>query len=158
MQEIKEDVWSLLDENSTLCVLTNDTVIKMYDAVTMQDIIYNPMRAGIAGECKWRNPEFPKLVGLAILRKTRYAGFDAKTHAEFFRFSTKYEIHDEKSDLNLIEASLKDLVKYIQKNPERKIYLPRPGCGIGGLNWENEVKPLVEKYLGSYKNIYIVSK
>lgn len=156
--EIKQDVWSLLDGNSILCILTNDTVAKYYDAKYMRTVIYNPMGAGIAGECKWRNPEFPELVGQAILSGNRGCGIDKQTGAELFRFSTKTNIYDDKSDIELIEISLKALELVTMANQDKKIYLPRPGCGIGGLDWETEVKPLVEKYLGTYKNVYIVSK
>lgn len=157
-EEIKQDVWDLLDENSVLCVLTNDTVVKTYNPIYNEDYIYNPMGAGIAGECKRRNPKFPEYVGLGILRNKRECGVDKDTGAVLFRFSTKRQIEDCKSDLALIEQSLKDLVKYMVVNPDKKVYLPRPGCGIGGLDWEIDVKPLVEEYVGNFNNIYIVSK
>lgn len=156
--EIKQDVWSILDKDSILCVLTNDTVNQWYDNLHMKNIVCNPMGAGIAGECKERNPEFPELVGIAILTGYRYCGIDKQTGAQLFRFSTKSNISDKKSDINLIETSLNALEAVAIAHKDKKIYLPRPGCGIGGLDWEIEVKPLVEKYLGKYSNVYIVSK
>lgn len=159
LQEINIDVWDVLDKDSVLCVLTNDTVIKQQRMRTNDDYIFNPMGAGIAGECKVRNPEFPHYVGLGILFNKRECGTDSMTGATLFRFSTKYQIGDVKSNMGLIEKSLKDLSVYLKtKYTNKKVYLPRPGCGIGGLDWETEVKPLVEQYLGGFSNVFIVSK
>ena len=36
------------------------------------------------------------------------------------------------------------------------IYMPRIGCGLGGLDWEREVAPIVEKISESYRfDIYV---
>jgi len=55
----------------------------------------------------------------------------------------------EKSDLVLIEEStrqLRDFFDNVISEYPVPIYLPRPGCSNGGLDWE-DVKPILEKYL-----------
>lgn len=51
------------------------------------------------------------------------------------------------SKVEYIEAGLKKLVEEASKLQITDIAMPKLGCGNGGLNWEEEVKPLVEKYL-----------
>jgi len=52
-----------------------------------------------------------------------------------------------KSTLEYIELGLKKLVSDATKLQITDIAMPKLGCGNGGLEWETQVKPLVEKYL-----------
>lgn len=70
-------------------------------------------------------------------------------------FATKKHWKD-KSDIALIEQNLSQIVEYFDgclaeedsaNYPYATIAFPKLGCGCGGLDWENEVKPLMEKYL-----------
>lgn len=61
-------------------------------------------------------------------------------------FPTKHDWHD-KSDIELIKISAMQLVALADKFKFRTIYLPRPGCANGGLNWEQLVKPIIEPIL-----------
>jgi len=49
------------------------------------------------------------------------------------------------SDLALISASLDQLEELQQEKGWGRVYLPRPGCGAGGLDWEKQVRPLCEQ-------------
>lgn len=40
----------------------------------------------------------------------------------------------------------------VSRTGEASIAIPKIGCGLGGLNWENQVKPLINKYLGKFAN------
>jgi len=51
------------------------------------------------------------------------------------------------SKIEFIEEGLKKLVKEAHKLQINDIAMPKLGCGNGGLDWESQVKPLVEKYL-----------
>lgn len=55
---------------------------------------------------------------------------------------------DEKADLGLIDMSLQHLYSLLVHywTPERKVYLPRPGCGNGQLSWDT-VQPFVEDFV-----------
>ena len=156
-KEIKQDVWNLLNENSTICVLTNNSLYVMYDASSMSEIYYNPMGGGIAYEAKLRNPHLDILSAESMIEGRYIICKDSISKADIFRFPTLHHI-GEKADLILIENSLHKLKEYINNNKDKIIYLPRPGCGIGGLDWEKDIKPLCDKILKNMENIYIVSK
>jgi len=51
------------------------------------------------------------------------------------------------SKIEFIEKGLQKLVRDAYKLQLNDIAMPKLGCGNGGLDWESEVKPLVEKYL-----------
>lgn len=52
-----------------------------------------------------------------------------------------------KSKIEYIEKGLEKFVSTYKEKGIRSISFPPLGCGNGGLDWENEVKPLMEKYL-----------
>lgn len=66
---------------------------------------------------------------------------------QILNFPTKRHWKD-KSRLDDIEAGLKYLAENYSKMGIDSLAMPALGCGNGGLNW-NDVKPLIDKYLGS---------
>ena len=48
---------------------------------------------------------------------------------------------------NLRNGVIEELVILSDENGYNKVLLPRPGCGHGGLNWERDVKPLLQERL-----------
>jgi ribA/ribD-fused uncharacterized protein len=61
----------------------------------------------------------------------------------------------ENSQLEDIEAGLSKLRQAILDRGITSIALPPLGCGLGGLDWEQQVAPLVERYLGDLESVYI---
>jgi O-acetyl-ADP-ribose deacetylase (regulator of RNase III) len=61
-------------------------------------------------------------------------------------FPTKRDWRDS-SRIEYIDIGLKRFVETYEAEGIKSISFPRLGSGLGGLNWENEVKPLMEKYL-----------
>jgi len=55
--------------------------------------------------------------------------------------------HPGKASVKHVRASLKELVKMVQRERFSSIALPRLATGVGGLAWE-EVEPLIEDILG----------
>lgn len=51
------------------------------------------------------------------------------------------------STVEYIELGLQKLIEQATKLQLTDIAMPKLGCGNGGLNWETQVKPIVEKYL-----------
>jgi hypothetical protein len=51
-----------------------------------------------------------------------------------------------KASLPLIEQSLKELAELQMWERWTQVYLPRPGCGAGELDWESQVRPLCAGY------------
>ncbi len=51
------------------------------------------------------------------------------------------------SDLKLIERSAQQLVSLTDQHQWQSVVLPRPGCGLGLLSWQDEVRPLLSTIL-----------
>lgn len=54
------------------------------------------------------------------------------------------------SRVDYIEKGLKSLSKLMINNNIKSVAIPKLGCGLGELDWDKEVKPLVEKYLKDF--------
>lgn len=52
------------------------------------------------------------------------------------------------SKLEWIDAGLLYIAEHVEEWGITSLALPPPGCGNGGLNWERDVRPLVELRLG----------
>lgn len=158
MREIGGDICSakILEFADAICVTTNGVVKRSKKAV---------MGAGCA---KVMNEKFEELdyeLGEAILKNghitqiisTRKIVFKQfKKDVSIVSFPTKH-VYWEKSDLTLIEASIQQLIKLVDNNPQwKRIILPRPGCQHGRLDWATEVKPMLEERLDD--RFYIISK
>ena len=74
---------------------------------------------------------------------------------EVVAFPTKHHWRNS-SDLKLIEKSAKELMKLVEENEWSVVYLPRPGCRNGGLDWYRDVKPLLKTILDD--RIVVVTK
>lgn len=109
------------------------------------------MGKGIAYDFKRIYPEMFKLyqdfcengtleIGKLWLYKT--------PHKWILNFPTKTHWRG-KSKVEYIEAGLKDFVDiYVSKGIE-SVSFPMLGCGNGGLDWDSQVRPLMENYLKS---------
>ena len=53
----------------------------------------------------------------------------------------------EKSKIEYIEKGLEYFIKYYKEIGIKSVAFPKLGCGLGGLDWDNLVKPLMEKFL-----------
>lgn len=125
-----------------ICVTTNGAVKRNGELV---------MGKGVALQAKTCFPRLPIQFGeMVAANGNRVYQVQEYIHGNviyIFSFPTKYHWRD-KSDLNLIAKSaeelsgLADLVGIRYGN----IYLSRPGCGNGGLPW-NQVKPVIKRYL-----------
>lgn len=59
------------------------------------------------------------------------------------------------SKLEWVRDGLADLREVVEERKIRSIALPRLGCGLGGLNWE-DVRPLIESAIGDLDDVEIV--
>ncbi len=129
------NIWNFYDAGDWICITTN-SYVKTNGELTMG--------RGIARDAI--NRFFGIAYGL---------GQAVKKHGNIPLVNTKYrlitlptKVHwSEDANLELIEESLKTLIQMVTKLGLQKIYLPRPGCGNGNLDWELVVKPLCEQYL-----------
>lgn len=125
------------------CVTTNG-IVKASGSLVMG--------AGVAKEAARRFPELPHLLGQLVDEKGNHVFIIEKFGIA--SFPTKHDWKNN-SDIDLIAQSCREL-KWLSKKWDYVI-LPRVGCGLGGLDWDNQVKPVVETYLDEDKFIVVRS-
>jgi len=108
------------------------------------------MGKGIALQFKKKFPENFKAYARACkngevkIGKMFTVPLDKLTNPRYvINFPTKQNWR-EKSRLEYIREGLEDLVREIERLELRSVAVPPLGCGNGGLDWEGEVRPLVE--------------
>lgn len=145
MTEQNKSIWHP-DFDSYWRVIPINTVVKADGSLVMG--------AGLAKQAAERYPDLPKELGNHYRPKGVNVGITLVYACRIIAFPTKFDWKKD-SDLVLIESGLKELKFWILN--EYKIVSPRLGCGLGGLNWERDVKPLVEKYFGDDDNFVVVN-
>lgn len=141
MIEIKGNIW---DTNAEwICIPTNGVVDKHGNAV---------MGAGLAKQAADRCPEIKKVLGEGIRQHGNITQgllwYEAKT---LISFPTKNHWKDPSSRQLVVGSArvLKDMYVTLRNlNRAPKVALPRVGCGLGGLQWD-EVKQALAPILDS---------
>lgn len=77
-----------------------------------------------------------------------------KNEFRLISFPTKYDYHDP-SDLDLIKRSCEELIDICNKINIATCYLCPPGCGLGGLNYSSQVRPLLYDMLNDTQTQFI---
>ena len=111
------------------------------------------MGAGIALEAANRFPGLPAFLGTVAKVNERYLVQMCPNN--IVAIQTKIHWKDP-SEMVLLDSMLY-LLSHLFRQTRYVVNLPRPGCGLGGLDWETQVKPLCEEYL-STDNFVIWSK
>jgi len=139
MKYVQGDLWKTAHENSGWIVVpTNMLCRKDGKAV---------MGAGVAKDAAELYPDLPVNLG-EYLR----SGAKPLLYIEhpIICLPTKVDWRDP-SDLDLIENGCFELANFARVlhslNNYSPIYLPRLGCGLGGLNWERQVRPVLDVIL-----------
>lgn len=128
-------------EENIVCVTTNGIIKRDGTAV---------MGAGIAKTANLRFKVAEKLAnsirtnGNIVSDLGTYYWKTSRFH--LVAFPTKHDWRNP-SDLQLIEQSAKQLVALANTNDFQHIFLTRPGCGCGQLDWETQVKPILTPIL-----------
>jgi hypothetical protein len=138
---MKEEICNIWDKHKQgyhICITTNRVI-------TQHGLV---MGAGIALEAKNRYPHLPKLLGEIYFnfKATTYAPVVEILTLRIFAFPVKNHYRD-KAKLDYIEESSHNLMAQIELYKYDRVYLPRPGCGLGGLKWKSEVKPIISNIL-----------
>ena len=133
MIEKTGNMWDM--KADAYCITTNGVVRGNGRAV---------MGAGVALLAVKRFPECDKFLGDFIAKNGHIVGvFYIADTTDLVSFPTKYHWRD-KSHIELIGKSAKELMELIYKNNYNNVVLPRPGCANGGLEWKD-----VRKVIGS---------
>ena len=123
MREQTGNLWTHHAAGDWIAITTNGIVRRDGTAV---------MGAGLAKQAALRFPTLPGLLGEAL--RTQGNQLMAWPAFRLFTFPTKYD-WKQPSELALIDASARALLAYIQSHQIQTVYLPRPGCGLGQLEW-----------------------
>ncbi len=132
MKEITGDIWDWHDAGSWIVVTTNGFIKRDGPC---------PMGRGIARQAKNRFPGLPFELGAKI-----------KEHGNVVFSFPRYRIYTlptkhnwwERADLDLIVSGCRQLAEIVPA--DQVVYLVRPGCGNGGLSWE-DVRPAIAPVL-----------
>lgn len=140
MIEAIGDLWKDRLLASAICITTNGDVNREGRAV---------MGRGVAKQAAERFPQLPRLVACSIWAIGNHV---APILENLVTFPVKHH-WDEKADFHLIERSARELVQLANDVRWTDIRLPRPGCGNGGLRWQ-DVRPLLEPILDDRFLVY----
>lgn len=121
------------------------------------DCLVNPvncvgvMGKGLALEFKTKYPgmaaRYKDLCQLGDLRAGRVAFYVNKNPKRIIcMFPTKKHWRTP-STIGILDASFIAFTKHLPELGIRSAAFPMVGCGLGGLNFEHQVKPLMEKHL-----------
>ncbi len=129
------DLWSTRFDSWWRCIPTNG-VVRRDGRLTMG--------RGVAWRASARYPELALWLGQWVAEKGNRVLLIPQYG--LITFPTKYG-WQERSDLELIRTSCRELCEFLRVLKNKRVALPRPGCGNGGLTWE-EVGPVVHQELG----------
>ncbi|MCD6359708.1 MAG: hypothetical protein J7M38_02515 [Armatimonadetes bacterium] len=135
MKETTGDLWQFHDSGYPIVIPTN---------LVLDSRRRNVMGKGLAKQAKQRYPDLPVKQGKQIL-KTGRAAVVYYPEYNLFCFPTKYKWWD-RSNLELIQKMAAELADQVDALHFNEVYLPRLGCGLGGL-WWSEVSPLLQCFL-----------
>lgn len=137
MIEIKGNLWE--QEAEIICITTNGFIRKDGTAV---------MGAGCAKEAKEMFPGIEKELAEKIEKYGHNFMPIWKDEAGrvICSFPVKYNWFDN-ADIELIARSATQVMEVLRQFKIESIVIPRPGCGNGKLDWETEVKPVLEDIL-----------
>lgn len=132
MVEQSGDIWTAYEAGGLIVIPTNGVVTTRG---------WNVMGKGLALDAAKRFIGLPAelgdritLCGNRVFNWQRY---------RLITFPTKHHWRD-KSDIDLIERGAIELASM----DFERVYMPRVGCGNGGLYWST-VRPIIERYLSS---------
>ena len=133
MKEVKGDLWDFHKQGHWICITTNGTVRK--DGCLV-------MGRGCALEAALKWPSLSKNLG-DLVKINGNIPF-ILSGIRLITFPVKHEWH-ERGGYWLISQSAERVKRMLEENPGiTELYIPRPGCGNGKLEW-NTVKPELEK-------------
>jgi hypothetical protein len=137
MREARGDLFELA-RGKVLCLTTNGTIKRSGECV---------MGAGCAKQAAKLWPDAPMKLGSRIAEHgNAVMSLDVGLgdYKMVFAFPVKHNWW-EVADIKLIEHSASQLKAAVDSLGLDEVYVPRPGCGNGGLEWA-AVRPVIEPY------------
>ena len=152
MQEVQKDFWKIIGD--WRCIPTNGERNKEGKAI---------MGAGLAKDAALRLPQFPKILGDKLQEGNHVYYVGNWDYVRYYSFPTK-DLWSNPSYPLLLEQSCRELLYLLEKQTEENkkdgrsgplVILPKVGCGLGGLDYETEVKPTLLSFFDQYNNVII---
>lgn len=138
MKEIAGNFWDVEQSYKGLCCTTN-CVVKNDGTLVMG--------AGIAKQFSDKFPHLPLTWGKQVKNLGKPHVLFSKIHTQWLiGIPTKIHWRDN-SSLELISQSLQQLVTVSNALGLDSVLLTRPGCGLGGLNWDTMVRQMASHIL-----------
>lgn len=132
MREIVGDLWQEHAGGAVVAITTNGMVNRVGRAVLLQ---------GCARQARERFPDLLNTLG-ALLRQHGNHVFDLGHQIVNFPVEEDpYQV----PEMRLIDQSCRELVELADYKGWQKIVVPRPGCGGGGLEWQ-DVKTVLQRH------------
>ena len=132
MAEVTGDIWQRHAEGAVVAITTNGMLTKAGIAI---------MPRGCAAQARLRFPRLPRTLGDLIRLHGNHV-FDLGLRLVSFPVEEDpYRV----ADLRLIERSCRELVELTDYKGWQRVFVPRPGCGGGGLEWA-EVRSVLARY------------
>jgi hypothetical protein len=142
--EVRGDIFSFKDADAI--AFTSNGIVKNDESLVMG--------AGIAKAFRDRFRGLDLKAGRHVKANGNVVGVLTADRPCILNFPTKNHWKTP-SDLALIVRSAKRLVEITNERRWNKVCLTRFGCGLGGLNWWQQVKPATENILDD--RFYVVS-
>lgn len=133
MIEIVGDLWHLHQQGVVVAVTTGGAVDRNGLAL---------MPRGCARQALERYPDLNRILGSLIVQHGNHVFDLGRRLVSFPVEENPYQVPEPR----LIEQSCCELVALTDYKNWQEVIVPRPGCGAGGLNWD-EVKPILEPFL-----------
>lgn len=131
MLETVGDIWRFAPD-SLLVITTNGTVSRDGRAV---------FGRGLARDALHRFPDLADILGSLLAKEGNHVFYLGNGLVSFPVEESPWSL----PDLRLISRSAGELRALADSSSWQRIVVPRPGCGGGGLAWD-EVKPLLERW------------
>ena len=131
MKETIGNLWDYLGQ-APVCITTGALVSPRGECAMLR---------GCARQARDRFPDLPRQLGEFLLRGGNQV-------YELAHGLISFPVEDSPFDvpgLGRIERSCAELLALADARGWSRVVVPRPGCGGGGLQWQ-EVRPILEKY------------
>ena len=134
MKVVYGDFWEY--KADVRCITTNGAISKAGNGV---------MGAGVALQAKRRYRGLEVDLAWSLKRYGNHCILWPTVYGKVCFFPVKHHWR-QKADLQLIQRSARELALIVEEKQDLVFVLPRPGCGNGGLAWE-EVEPVMRDLL-----------
>jgi len=109
-----------------VCITTNGVLRRSGDGIC---------GAGVARQARDRFPGLERALGSHLRSHGNHVGVLIEGPTAVVSFPTKEDWRD-RSDLDLVLRSCRELVALADERGWGTVALPAPGCGLGGLSWD----------------------